>query len=433
MTTHSEDGWRIESGPNSALETTPLFKQLFSELNISHEVVYANSNAEHRYILRNSELHLLPLSPAKFIASRLWSLPGKLRLLKEPFIGRAAIEESIAEFVTRRLGGEFLDYAVNPFVAGVFAGSPEKLSVQAALPKLYALEKKYGGLIKGMVLGEKERKHRGEVAKDRAKLFSFVNGMQTLPLALAKKLGASVMLNCTVDDVRRSGKENTFEYSVSFCCRDVSQTLQASAVVLASPSYATANMIRALDPGTADLMESISYAPVTEVFVGFKTKQVKRVMDGFGFLVPEKEQRKILGAIWPSSMFPNRTPDDCVALAVFVGGARQPELAMLEESKILDMVLGELRTLMGTDGYPVFVRTTRWKRAIPQYNLGYMNILGSLEEFEQRHPGLFICSNYKGGISVGDCLMSADKRARAVGRYVSKQNQPAHSNLESCT
>ena len=167
MKTIRTNDWLIETGPNSALETSPLFKTLFADIGISDELVYANPAGKNRYILRGGKLHPLPMSPKLFFKSKLWSLVGKLRLLKEPFVGKAEKEESIAEFVERRLGREFLDYAINPFVAGIFAGAPEKLSVRAAFPKLYALEAKYGGLIRGQVAGARERKKRGEVAKDR--------------------------------------------------------------------------------------------------------------------------------------------------------------------------------------------------------------------------------------------------------------------------
>ncbi len=180
-----EDGWLVELGPNTALETTPLFQQLFNEIGITDKRVYANEAASKRYILRDGILHALPMGPASFLTSKLWTWRGKLRLLKEPFVGRAYHEESVAEFVRRRLGSEFLDYAINPFVAGVYAGDPEQLSVQAAFPKLYALEEKYGGLVKGLIKGRKERKERDETAKSRARLFSFVDGIQSFPDAFA--------------------------------------------------------------------------------------------------------------------------------------------------------------------------------------------------------------------------------------------------------
>jgi oxygen-dependent protoporphyrinogen oxidase len=186
MKTDHDGGWLIETGPNSALETTPLLKAISADVGIAHELIYANDVADKRYILRDGVLHPLPMTPGLFLTSRLWSIPGKFRLMKEPFIGRASKEETIAEFVTRRLGKEFLDYAINPFVAGVYAGNPEQLSVQAAFPKLYALEKKYGGLIIGQILGVRERKKRAEKAKDRSRLFSYRRGMQTLPEAIGK-------------------------------------------------------------------------------------------------------------------------------------------------------------------------------------------------------------------------------------------------------
>ena len=191
MKTVHTGGWLIETGPNSALETTPLLKKLSAEVGIENELIYANEAADNRYILRDGALHPLPMKPALFLKSKLWSLSGKLRLLKEPFIGRSLKEETIAEFVARRLGKEFLDYAINPFVAGVYAGNPEQLSVQAAFPKFYALEKNYGGLIKGQILGARERKKRAEKAKDRSRLFSYKRRNANAPGCNRKKLLAA--------------------------------------------------------------------------------------------------------------------------------------------------------------------------------------------------------------------------------------------------
>ncbi|HTY59904.1 MAG TPA: protoporphyrinogen oxidase, partial [Bacteroidota bacterium] len=178
MRTVRDGGWLVETGPTSALETTPLFGEMFEGLGITPERLYADPSSDRRYILRDSRLHPLPMTPLAFLRSSLWSPKGKLRLMKEPFVGRAEVEETIAQFVTRRLGVEFLDYAINPFVAGVYAGDPARLSVRAAFPKLYALEERYGGLVRGMVRGAGERRKRAEKAKDRARMFSFRQGMQ---------------------------------------------------------------------------------------------------------------------------------------------------------------------------------------------------------------------------------------------------------------
>jgi len=417
MKTHREGGWLIETGPNSALETTPLFSELFNELGIIDKRRYANEAASRRYIVKNGTLHPLPMGPGSFITSRLWSGGAKLRLLKEPFIGRAVKEESIAEFVRRRLGDEFLHYAIDPFVAGVYAGDPAKLSVQSAFPKLYALEKNYGGLIRGAIASRRERKQRKEVSKDRARLFSFVDGMETFPLAIAERLGNSVRCDTEVEHIvpMRAGKYPV--YTVSVRHGGERETLQADILVLASPARATASMIRSIDPAMAKTLESIYYPPVAEVFLGFRSAQVERKLDGFGFLVPKAENRKILGSIWASTLFANRAPEGCVAFTSFVGGARNPELVSLENEKITSLVVDELKSLAGVKGSPVFTKVIRWERAIPQYNLGYHTVLSAIDRFEQNFQGAFICANYRGGIAVGDCVMNAETVAdRIVGQ-----------------
>ncbi|MDI6767589.1 MAG: protoporphyrinogen oxidase [Bacteroidota bacterium] len=414
MKTLFEDGWLVEMGPNSALETTPLLKQLFDELGILDQRIYANDTASKRYIVRDGMLHPIPMSPAAFIKSRLWTTAGKLRLLKEPFIKKAEHEETISEFVQRRLGQEFLDYAINPFVAGVYAGDPDKLSVRSAFPKLYALEEKYGGLVKGAIKSRRERKQRKEVAKDRAKLFSFTNGMNVLPKRIAEELGNRLKLNCSVEQIIPTRIDDQINYSVMYSQNGVQQKIKAGIVVLATPAYATANIIREIDPAMAVILESIYYPPVAEIFLGFDEKQIERDLDGFGFLVPKVEHRKILGTIWSSTLFPNRASKGNVALTTFVGGARQPELVSLNDDDLTKIVLEDLEHLMQVHGKPVYKKIIRWEKAIPQYNLGYYKVIDALENFEQKFRGIFICSNFRGGIAVGDCVMSAQKISEQI-------------------
>jgi oxygen-dependent protoporphyrinogen oxidase len=416
MRTFRGGGWLVEAGPNSALETTPLFKEIFQELGISDQVVYANKSANKRYILRRDKLHPLPLNPFAFIGSKLWSWSGKLRLLKEPFIGRGNGEESVAEFVERRLGKEILDYAINPFVAGVFAGNPEELSVRSAFPKLYALEEKYGGLIKGMIRGRKERKLRAEKAKDRARLFSFVDGMQTFPDVLGKNLGTSLKLNCNVGLITpRKGKDKSV-YEIRYSDDGAARSIEAEVLILSVPAYAAAKLVEPMDRELAGALASIYYPPVAEVFMGFRQEQVKYPLDGFGFLIPEREHRNILGTIWSSSIFPKRAPEGFVALTTFVGGARQPELARRSDRELQEIILQELRALLHVNGSPVFAKITRWDRAIPQYRLGYHNLLQRMDQFESRNAGMYFCSNFRGGISVGDCVMSAERLTDQIVR-----------------
>ena len=422
MRTISQDGWLVETGPNSALETTPLFGELFRDLGISDQRIYADQAANRRYILRKGVLHALPMSPPAFLKTGLWSIPGKLRLLKEPFVGRADVEESVAQFVTRRLGREFLDYAINPFVAGVYAGNPEELSVRVAFPKLYRLEEVYGGLIRGMIMGARERKRRAETAKDRAKMFAFRDGMQVFPEALARALGDRVMLSSPVesitpDGVARGASAGGFRLRGGSPGREFSHT--AEAVVISTPAHAAASLVRSFSPSTAGLLETIIYPPVAEVFLGYRAEQCPRPLDGFGYLIPATERRKILGTIWSSSLFPGRAPAGHIALTTFVGGSRQPALLEGDDAALIRLVREELGSIMGLKGEPVIARVARWARAIPQYTMGYQKILDGLTECEEHVPGLFYCSNFRGGIAVGDCVMSAEKVSARVQEHVS--------------
>ncbi|MEK9137120.1 MAG: protoporphyrinogen oxidase, partial [Bacteroidota bacterium] len=390
-----------------ALETTPLFQQLFQQLGITDQLRYANDAANKRYILRDGKLHALPMSPGSFLTSSLWSVGGKLRLLKEPFIGRAEKEETIAEFVERRLGKEFLDYAINPFVAGVYAGNPEQLSVRSAFPKLYALEEKHGGLIKGMIKGRKERKARAEQAKDRAKMFSFAKGMVTFPEAIAWQLRESIHYHCSVDAVRPNrGSNGGNGLTVEFSSSGKRSSIAVDGVVLAVPAHVSGGIIKRLSPALSLVLENIYYPPVAEVFLGYQKEQVGIPLDGFGFLVPAVEKRRILGTIWSSVLFEGRAPAHHVALTTFVGGSRRPELAERDDSELLSIVKSELGDIMRITGSPVYTRMSRWSKAIPQYNLGYHVVVQTIERCEKENPGLFFCSNYRGGIAVGDCVMS---------------------------
>lgn len=417
MKTINENGWLVESGPNSALETTPLFNQLFTDLEILDERIYANEASNKRYILRDGILHPLPMSPPAFLKSKLWSVKGKLRLLKEPFIGRVEKEESIAEFVERRLGREFLDYAINPFVAGVYAGNPEDLSVRSAFPKLYALEEKYGGLIKGMIKGRKERKQRAEKAKDTAKMFSFKNGMQTLPRALSKVLADRVHLNASVINIIPTKIGEKRIYVTTFQQNGEFKSIESDAVVLATPSYVASKIIEPIDPETSRVLNSIYYPPIAEIVLGYRKENINRILDGFGYLIPAKEKRKILGTIWSSTIFPNRAPEGFELFTTFAGGSRSPDLLDISDENLLDITNSEVKSLVGISGSPAFKKIIRWEKAIPQYKLGYHKTIATIERFEDNFGGAFICSNYRGGISVGDCVMSAEKTMKKILSY----------------
>ena len=240
-----ENGFLFDRGPNSTLETTPDIGQLIKELELGPELLYASKQANKRYILRDNKLHSLPMSPQGLIKTKLFSGKAKLRLMAEPFIGRSndGYYQSLAEFVKRRLGQEFLDYAINPFVAGVYAGRPEDLSVKSAFPKLYALEEKYGGLIVGTIRSIRERKKRAEVAKQSAKMLSFKNGMIALPKAIEKYFEDRIFLSSEVTSI----DQNQNGYTVSYQQNDTINKLYCDAVLSTNPSYSAAKLFSKYD------------------------------------------------------------------------------------------------------------------------------------------------------------------------------------------
>lgn len=405
----------FESGPNSILDTSPLISRLLDELAISAERVPANQAARNRFVLKDGELTPVPMSPQAFLATSLFSARAKLRLLREPFIGRAGAdsEETVAQFVRRRLGQEFLDYAINPFVGGVYAGRPDLLSVRAAFPRLHELEQRYGSLIRGQILGAAGRARNAQKSKHAAAMFSFRDGMETLTSAIARRLGR-VELGWTVDAVAKDAAA----YVVNAHRADACQAFRAKAVVLAVPAYAAAALVAPMAQAGAAALQSIPYPPVAVVCSAYARGAVRHPLDGFGVLVPECEGRQTLGTIFSSTLFERRAPPGQILLTTFIGGMRQPELACLDEPALVAMVGRELDALLGVTAPPQVVQVRQWARAIPQYTLGHLARMQDIDAVERAAPGLYFCANYRGGVSVADCVASADRVADAVAGFL---------------
>lgn len=422
------DGYLVEAGPNSTLETTPLLRKLMNESGCLDKLQYASAASNTRYIVKNGKLTSLPMSPGAFIQTKLFSLSAKLRLFKEPFIpaSSADAEETIAEFVLRRLGNEFLDYAINPFVAGVYAGSPEQLSVKAAFPKLHALEQKYGSLIKGQIKGAKERKRDAEQSKQSAKMFSYHDGMESLPKAISEKLDGKILTGCHNISIEKKNEN----FIVTYIVNNEPITYESSVVILSVPAYSASKIVYSLSNDVSRNLDSIHYPPCAVVVTGYKQENIRRSLDGFGYLIPQKEKRKILGTIFTSTIFNNRCPEGKVLLTSFVGGSRNPELALLPKDKLQQIVHQELTSLIGATSQPDFVHITQWEKAIPQYNIGHLDRMAVLDTFENEQKGFYFCANYRGGISVGDCVKSADEIAQRASEYLKKNSESRIQNPE---
>jgi oxygen-dependent protoporphyrinogen oxidase len=405
------DGYLAECGPNTLLDTSPKIPELIRAGGL--EPLYSFPEAKAKYVVRGGRLIELPSTQLEFLTTPVFSWGAKLRLIREPFIARGAAdqEESLGAFVLRRLGQEFLDYAINPFVAGVYAGDPHKLSVREAFGKVYDLEQKYGSLIKGQFLGARERKKRGTVSKDKAAKISFPEGLQSLPRALAKSLGGAVEYGVQLQSIEsiherwklrfEGGREETFD-----------------SVLLAIPAYKLAE-IESSGHRLFSFLSAIRYAPISSVVLGFKREQVAHSLDGFGFLVPEVEGLNILGAIFNSSLFPNRAPAGHVTITVYLGGFRNPSLPFLTADEQLKLVLTDLTKTLGVTGEPTFFHQVTHAKAIPQYEIGYANIRKQIEQVELENPGLYLGGNYRGGVSLSDSILNglnfADRIAARLG------------------
>ncbi|MHB1686364.1 MAG: protoporphyrinogen oxidase [Ignavibacteriaceae bacterium] len=401
-----ENGFMFDRGPNSGLETSPLIGTLVEELGLQDQLIYASREGNKRYILRNNQIHPLPMSPAAFIKTKLFSAKAKFRLFAEPLIGKSndGYYQSIAEFVQRRLGKEFLDYAINPFVAGVYAGNPEELSVKSAFPKLYALEEEYGGLIVGTIKSIRKRKQRAEKSKQSAKMFSFKDGMQVLPKAIAAKLDEKVITSAEVISIQN----NETGYSITFNHEGSSQNIDCDILLTTLPAYVASDLFKNFDEMLSKHLSEIYYPPVLVLFLGYQKSDIQQPLDGFGFLIPAKEKKSFLGAIWSSVIFPNRSDSDKAVFTLFVGGARNPEIGNVDKELLIKKVKNEFHQLMKISAEPIYQSYRYWSKAIPQYNIGYIEHENYFDKFEKNHPGIVLGGNYRGGISVGDCIKNSE-------------------------
>ena len=406
-------GYLAESGPNTILETAPEIGMLVRDLGLESRRMYTATAAEKRYLVRDRKLIALPGSPLGFFGTSLFSAGAKLRLLREPFIARApeVKDETLAEFVQRRLGQEFLDYAINPFVAGVYAGDPHHLSVKHAFPRLYNLEQRYGSLIKGQVLGARERKRRAEVSKQDAKKFSFDEGLQVLPQTIRDQLGHDMLFNSPVTGIQQN--------ATCWVVATPDRTGDHSAVIYTGPTYRLPEVeLRTERHTNCAPLSEVHYPPVATLVLGFQREDVRHPLDGFGLLVPELEPFNILGVLFSSTMFPNRAPEGHVLLTVYLGGTRAPHIGTSDFDTHLNLALTDLRALLGVTGQPTFVHHAVFRHAIPQYDVGYGRFKALMDEIETKAPGLFLAGNYRDGISLADSIVSGHKAAERVQKLI---------------
>lgn len=397
--THQHDGFIIEEGPNSINGAGSALTQVICDLDLVEARVSANPKARNRFVVRDQQPVPIPQSLLDFLRTPLLSTRAKARLLAEPLRPRGPSDESLADFVARRLGPEVLDYAVNPFVAGVYGGRPDQLAVQHAFPTLKTLEAEYGSLLVGGIRKALSNSD-GTDAPTLSGLFSFQNGLQTLPDALAAHLGDAVTLNCPVHTIQ-SNTSNTWHIA------HANGTTQTEAVVYAAPLHKLGQGITLHTPFGLGPLRALPYAPMRSVSLVVPEDAVSHPLDGFGMLVPAAESSfRILGTIFASTLFPGRAPEGQVLLTTFVGGARHPDHMQLDREATRTLVQRDLGRLLGLSGDPVYTHHVTWPHAIPQYTATHGRVQGRLDALEAAHPGLRFAGNYRSGISVEDAFDS---------------------------
>ena len=436
----AEGRWLFELGPNTVLGGAPALESLLADAGLAGERLVADPAAGKRYLRRRFRLRPLPRGPLGLLATPLLSARGKLRLLREPWApAPPAGEESVADFARRRLGAEALDVLVAPFVSGLWAGDPERLSLAHAFPRLAALEREHGSLLRGMLRSgrpaergrepsvkppapEPVERSRGpdgpngspgagrRQKRARRGLFSLRGGLESLPRRLAEAIrdsaatpGAGVHTGAPCRRLAPEGDRLRIETAAG--------EFLAPRAILAVPAVPAAEILAEATGGASRALADLPAAPVVTVALGYRRADVAHPLDGFGFLAPRGEGLSILGCLFPSSLFPGRAPAGHVALTAIAGGRTTPGLPDLPDAELLALVRTDLAHTLGVRGEPVVTRIRRWLPGIPQYELAHARFVELARRIEADLPGLTLAGTYLGGVSLPDRVAEADRAA----------------------
>lgn len=401
-------GFLIEHGPSTVNAASAPVAELSRMLGLDAVRCELGLGVRYRYLTRGSRVHRIAVHPLGFLLSDYLSRGARLRMLAEAFVPprRDGVEETVAEFFGRRFGAEFVERVIDPLTGGLYAGYPPALSMAAVFPALIRMEQRYGSISRGVF----KRWLSGGTAPAR-RLYSWREGVGTLPRALANHLGPAV---CTGVAVRHiEPRVGGFEL-----CLRAAGRLQARAVVIATQPHVAATLLEGLDSSAADAAAGIDAPPLAVVFLGYARRQVEHPLDGLGYLTPSAEGRTLSGALFCSTMFPGRAPQDHVGLAGYIGGARAPDAALAPPSELVAAARAEFRDLLGARGQPALERVRQWPRGLPQYHLGHAVRAAALRGTDRRRPGLFVTGNYFAGPSVAVCVAQAVETATRVHRFL---------------
>jgi oxygen-dependent protoporphyrinogen oxidase len=407
--TARDNGFVSDWGPNGFLDKIPQTLQMINELGLDDLLEPAAPRAERRFIYRGGKLHEISPSPLKFLRSSILSVPGRLRLVAEPFIAqkKSDTDESVFDFAARRIGLEAAENMVGPMVSGIFGGDARNLSLRACFPVMVEMEKEYGSLFKALLARKKANKD-ASAAGPSGRLTSFKNGLYTLVEVMHDKYRDFIETGVEIIGVDK----NDDGYRLFF---RQGKPEEYDAVVCAAPAYAAEKIFAIMDGELAKLLKSIPYASVNVVCSGWRREVVRHDLAGFGFLIPRNQGKRILGSIWTSSIFKNRSPEGMVQLRTMVGGATDPEAVSLSGEELERLVNGELGDILGLESKPDYTKIFKYERGIPQFILGHPDKMTRLEKLRANHPGLYFTGNAYEGVGLNDCVLRSEK---VVGRLV---------------
>lgn len=441
LQTEHRDGFLLEHSADNFITTSPWATDLCRRIGFT-ELLPTNAANRRALVLCRGRLEHVPdgfqlMAPARawpIVTTSILSLRGKLRLLCEPLIPprQADGDESLADFVRRRLGREAYERLVQPLVGGIYTADAEKLSIQATLARFVDMEQQHGSLTLGMLAARKRAQAADQDAGARYSMFVAPRGgIASLVEALAERLPAgTIELNSPVQRIERETDGRWRVRRAGGVSPLVRDTQEAAAhqgayaprspedsfdrLIVATPAHSAATLLEAVDAELSADLRRIPYAGCAIVLIGYRRYSIAHPLDGFGFVVPEIESRRILAASFSSNKFPGRAPDDCVLLRVFVGGARHPELVELRDDQLREIVTEELAEIISARDEPMMFKVTRWRNAMPQYHLGHAELVRRIEARAAALPGLALAGNAYHGVGIPDCIHSGELAAEAV-------------------
>ncbi len=397
MNTANKEGFLIEEGSNGFLSNKPDTLELVKLSGCEDILLKSSDNARVRFIYDKS-LEILPESAKAFLKTPLLSLKGKLRVAYEIFAKakKDDSDESLQEFGYRRVGKEMTDVFLDAMVAGIYASTPSKISAPAAFPLVVNLEKEYGSLFKGMIAKKKKEAGPGGV------LMSFKGGVSTFVKRLQKSMDVNIVKDANIKQIKKL--EN--EYKV------IGSNLEMNfdKVILSTPAYESANIIRGIAPEIADRLNGIEYSPISIVGLGYD--QLEHDLKGFGLLSTTRAKQDVLGVLWDSSIFFDRAPKGKKLLRAMIGGQRSPELALKSEDELIKLATSGIKGIMGIEKKADTFYVKRWEKGIPNYKVGHLANVNKIFEKLKSYKGLYLSSNAYYGVGLNDCVSNSKKCAK---------------------